>query len=117
MEDDILKKNLFIRIIITIVFALIIYYFMLPPINLHAFSFYMYLIMVLSFYLIISIPSLFSNLITTKFGHTKFNFNLENKSMKYLFLLVVLIIPVILLVNFVFSPVFNSKSYYERITI
>lgn len=112
-----MKKNLFIRIICTIVFALILYYFMLPPINLHAFSFYMYLIMVLSFYLIISIPSLFSNLITTKFGHTKFKFNLENKSMKYLFLVIVLIIPVILLVNFILSPVFNSKSYYERITI
>ena len=69
-----MKKNLFIRIICTIVFVLILYYFMLPPINLHAFSFYMYLILVLSFYLIISIPSLFSNLITTKFGHTKIKF-------------------------------------------
>ena len=112
-----MKKNLFIRIISTFVFSLILYYFMLPPINLHAFSFYMYLIMVIAFYLVISIPSLFSNIITSRRGHINFNIKFENKSIKYLFLIVVLIIPVILLVNFILSPVFNSKTYYERINI
>ena len=110
-----MKKNLFIRIIATVFFALILYYFMLPPINLHAFSFYMYLIMVLGFYLVISIPSLFANVITSKVRSVHLNF--ENKGVKYLFLVVVGIIPVILFVNFVLSPVFNSKKYYERINV
>ena len=73
-----MRKNLFFRIIFTILFALILYYFMLPPINLHAFSFYMYLILVLSFYLVISIPSLFVNVITNKTRHIR----IESKNIK-----------------------------------
>lgn len=107
-----MKKSLFMRIISTIIFALVIYYFMLPPINLQAFPFYVYLILVALFYLTISIPSLFVSVFTNR-GH----FHVESKSIKYGFITVLLIIPVILLVNFVLSPIFNSKAYYNRITI
>lgn len=107
-----MKKNLFIRIISTLLFALIVYYFMLPPINLHAFSFYMYLILVALFYLTISVPSLFVSVFTNRR-----HLHVESKTIKYGFLAILLIIPVILLVNFVLSPIFNSKAYYSRITI
>lgn len=107
-----MKKSLFMRIISTIVFALIIYYFMLPPINLHAFSFYVYLILVSLFYLTISIPSLFVSVFTNR-GR----FHIESKTVKYGFMVILLIVPVILLVNFILSPIFNSKAYYNRITI
>ena len=112
LEDDMMKKNLFIRIISTILFALIVYYFMLPPINLHAFSFYAYLILVAIFYLTISVPSLFVSVFTNRR-----HLHVESKTIKYGFLAILLIIPVILLVNFVLSPIFNSKAYYSRITI
>lgn len=107
-----MKKNLFIRIISTVLFALIVYYFMLPPINLHAFSFYAYLILVILFYLTISIPSLFVNAFTRR-GHL----HIESKTIKYGFITVLLIIPVILIINFILSPLFNAKTYYNRITI
>ena len=107
-----MKKNLFIRIIITVLFALIVYYFVLPPINLHAFSFYVYLILVALFYLTISIPSLFVSVFTNRR-----HLHVESKTIKYGFLAILLIIPVILLVNFALSPIFNSKAYYSRITI
>lgn len=107
-----MKNNLFIRIILTFIFALIVYYFMLPPINLHALSFYMYLIIISSFYIIISIPNLFINLLI---NHNRLK--VENKSIKYLSLLIISIIPIILLVNIVCSPIFNSNSYYSRILI
>lgn len=107
-----MKKGLFMRIISTLIFAILIYYFMLPPINLHAFSFYFYLILVTLFYLTISIPSLFISTFTNK-RHVR----IESKAVKYGFVVVALVIPVILLINFILSPVFNSKSYYSRITI
>ena len=40
------KKDLFIKIIMVLVFALILYYFYLPPINYHDFNFWFYLFMV-----------------------------------------------------------------------
>ena len=106
-----MKKN-FINILITVFIGLILYYFMLPPINLHAFSFYVYLILVAIFYLTISIPSLFVSVFTNRR-----HLHVESKTIKYGFMVILLIIPVILLVNFVLSPIFNSKAYYSRITI
>lgn len=108
-----MRKGLFIRIISTIVFALLLFYFMLPPINLHAFSFYIYLILVVLFYLTISTPSLLIN----TFSKRKKYVHIESKAIKYGFIGVVLIIPMIFIINFVLSPVFNSKAYYNRITI
>ena len=108
-------KNLIKRIILTIVFALIWYYIVLPPINLHAFSFYLYLIFVMLFFILISMPEVFINMFkTTK---TLKVVKIENKVIKNMFFVVVGIIPLIIVINFILSPVFNSKAYYNRITI
>lgn len=107
-----MKNSSFIRIVLTLIFALIVYYFMLPPINLHALSFYMYFIIISLFYIIISLPNSFINLFV---NHNRVK--IENKIIKYLLLLIISIIPIILLVNFVCSPIFNSTSYYSRISI
>ena len=106
-----MRKNLFIRIIFTVLFALILYYFMLPPINLHAFSFYMYIILVVVFYMFMSFPNMIM------FSLKRRNIHIEFNGLKYVIMGVALVIPAILLVNFFFSPVFNSKAYYNRITI
>ena len=47
-------RKYFISIIFTILFALIIYYFMLPPINLTSFSFWIYLMLVVGFYTLVA---------------------------------------------------------------
>jgi len=114
-----MKKSLVFRIISTIVFALLLYYFMLPPINLHAPSFYSFIITVFIFYLVISIPSLFEKL-SNSFSGKKMvvvkGLDLDKK-IKYGFYLIVASFLSIILINIVLSPVFNSKSYYNRIFI
>lgn len=109
-----MKKNLIIRISLTILFALFLYYFMLPPINLHSIIFYVYCISIYMFYLIISLPNLFIDF--TKKIYTR-NYNFRNKGMLYGFIIAFSIIPIILVINFFLSPVFNSKAYYNRIKI
>ena len=61
-----MRGSLLKRILLTILFALVVYYFTLPPINLHAFSFYIYLIFVMLFFIAISIPDVISSLLKTK---------------------------------------------------
>ena len=110
-----MRGSLLKRILLTILFALVVYYFTLPPINLHAFSFYMYLIFVMLFFIAISIPDVISSLFKTK--RMIREVRLENKVIKYMFFCVIGIIPVILIINIFFSPLFHSKAYYERIKI
>ena len=110
-----MRKSLFKRILLTLLFALIWYYFVLPPFNLHAFSFYLYVIFVFMFFIIISIPDTVINLFSTV-KHLK-EVKVENKVIKYMFFCVIGIIPLIIIVNFVLSPVFNSRAYYNRIKI
>lgn len=108
------KKDLFIKIIMVLVFALILYYFYLPPINYHDFNFWFYLFIIFAFYK----------------GLTFFKFNIDNirefiikgrvynlKKKDYSIYIVIGIFLVIVLSNLVVSPLFNSKSYASRITI
>ena len=108
-----MNKGLFKRIIFTILFALLNYYIFLPPINLQAMSFYVFIIYMLLFFVVISIPSILKDLFAGKLK----TLHIESKGIKYLFFGVVLIIPCILLMNFFLGPVFNSKAYYNRISI
>lgn len=110
-----MRKSLIKRIILTVLFALIWYYIVLPPINLHAFSFYLYLIFIMLFFILISIPETITNIFkTTK--HIR-EVKIENKVIKYMFLFTVLIIPFICIMDLVLGPIFNSKAYYNRIKI
>ena len=110
-----MRKSLIKRIILTILFALIWYYIVLPPFNLHAFSFYLYLIFVMIFFILISIPETITNLFkTTK--HIR-EVRIENKVIKYMFIFTVCIVPFICVMDLVLGPIFNSKAYYNRIKI
>ena len=44
------KKKIFIKIILVVVFALIVYYFYLPPINCHDINFWLYMFLIFVFY-------------------------------------------------------------------
>lgn len=109
-----MKKRLSFRIVLTIVFALLVYYFMLPPINLHAFSFYAYLLMVAVFYLFVSIPDMFSSMAHGFIGRGRIE---ADKRFKYIIFSIAGVFGLIILINFVLSPLFNAKSYYNRISI
>ena len=106
-----MKKRLF-NLLITIIFGLLIYYFMLPPINLTAPSFWVFVIMMLVFYFILSCSSLLSvNILSNK--HIKIKDLKISKSIYAVFVIVIGII----IVNIVLSPVFNANSYANRIIV
>lgn len=100
--------------VLTVLIALAMYYVMLPPINIHSMVFWGFLCFIIFIYFVIhSIFSISVTVIKTIRGNNK-SFHLKKFN-------VVMIIPVIIggivLVNFVLSPIFNSKSYYRRISI
>ena len=108
-----MKRNL-ISILITIVIGLILYYFMLPPINVSSLLFWVYIIILLSVYFVISCFSF----IEAKIINRR-QFNLVNKFDKSLIVLysIFTIIALIIIINIICSPLFNSKSYANRITV
>lgn len=97
-------------IIITIVFGLLMYYIFLPPLNIHSFAFWFYVVMLLLVYFISSVIS--------KIEKNKvIVVNEINNPSKVIFGLILLIIFGGIIVNVCVSPIFNSKSYSKRITI
>ncbi len=109
-----MKNRLVFKLLITLLFGLVLYYFMLPPINLHAGAFYTFIIIILLFYFIISISEKFK--VSNNYLDVRNNFNLS-KDLKYIFFGIVGVLGLIILVNLVLSPLFNSKAYYKRITV
>lgn len=108
-----MKKNI-LQGIITLLFAMFIYYFMLPPLNLHAPEFWVFIGLIFCFYFIVwtifkvgSLKTIIIDKKTVKQG------KIGLVVMGSLFIIVGLII----LTNIIFSPMFNAKSYYERIRI
>lgn len=109
-----MKRKLGYRILLTLLFTLVLYYFMLPPINLHSFSLYLFIMLIAVFYLIIGIPDLFSNMAVNFINKRRYE---PDKKVKYIFISIFGVISVIILVNLILSPLFNAKAYYNRISI
>ena len=108
------KKKIFIKIILVVVFALIVYYFYLPPINCHDINFWLYMFLIFVFYKGISFLNYSIDNIKTFIIKGR-SYNLKNKD--YSIYVILGVFLVILLSNVVVSPIFNSKSYANRITI
>ena len=105
------KKIWFIRIIIIIVFAFLLYYLTLPAINLHDPGFYAFLFMILSCYIITSVLSLADGgRVINKLRDLPKNALIVAGSIATVFILIIL-------TNLICSPLFNSKSWANRITI
>ena len=104
------KINL-IRIIITLIFTVILYYVELPALNLTDPSFYVFIFLVLICYLLTGNIKLidFNNIFT----------NVKKLPRKMSFITITLFgcIILIILINIIVSPVFNSNSWASRITI
>ena len=103
--------KLFKKILLFILIVFAYYYFALPPINLHSIEFWIFLIITYVLFVIL-------------FLDLKLIFNYKNRMFKditkkssIIVGIPVVIILLILLVNIIVSPVFNSKSYSKRITI
>lgn len=101
------KRNVVIRILLTLLVTFIIYYFMLPPLNFTSPVFWTFAFIVFAVYMILGIPFTFRNHIVI----SKTNFP------KQLVFIPGAIICALFLINFVLSPLFISSKYASRITI
>ncbi len=104
-----------ISLLITLVVGGLYYYMFYPAINIHNFEFWFFiLVLVIVFYVCYSIfnvgLTLEELLNRKKIISNKFNY------IKYLGF-VPIIILIIIVVNLIFSPVFQSKAYYKRISV
>lgn len=108
-----MKKKNIINLVITIVFALLAYYLFLPPINVTAPGFWAFAFIVFGVYLLLTFISL--SVFASSYGHIT-TLRLS-KGYKVMLSIIPCGILLILIVNFVLSPMFNSKSYASRINI
>lgn len=107
-----MKKNSIIMAVIDIVIILILYYLALPPINLTSPSFWQFIFIILMI-VVVSLTIKDGNRIIIK---RQFNTKLFN-IYKYFFIVIGSLGLIITFVNFVASPLFNAKSFSERITV
>jgi len=105
------NKLTIIRILITLVFAVILYYFQLPALNPKDPSLYAYLLTIAICYLVTSSVNLFDlpNIIT--------NVKKVPKKITYTSGILLIGFTAIILINLIVSPVFNSNSWANRIII
>ena len=103
-----MKKNIIIRILLTIVFALLLFYITIPAINLQSMGFWSYLFMIFVFYQLTTIIDIKDVILLNK--------RLNLKGYKSYFVVIAIFI-VIMLINVFVSPVMDAKGYSQRITI
>lgn len=108
-----MKKNLFIRIIITLVVAFISYYVTLPAFNLHSFGFYTYVVFVIAVFFLTGVIDLKEKVERVfRVGAKK-----KDKGLFYTFLGIFGVYILIIIVNLIYSPIFMSGKYASRINI
>ncbi len=101
-------------LIITIILGFVIFYVTLPAINLNNMGFYTYLF---SLIIIFNIARLSKSDIKVK-NKKLTKINIIGDKIAYISLaLIPIILVLIFLINFICSPVFNAKSYHERIKV
>ena len=108
-----MKKRILISIIVELVIAFILFYVFIPPINIGALEFWVYVITLIVIYYFIAS---FRNLFNTEVKFTKRLSDLPKFTLVTLFLCSSIIVLTVL-TNFIVSPVFNAKSYSRRIIV
>ena len=108
-----MKRNLF-NILITLIIGAVLFYMYLPPINLSSIAFWIFVIVLLVIYGVIST-------INNKISYKAINANGLNinipRNAYYIVYSIAAIIIGIILIDLVCSPMFTAKSYSKRITI
>ena len=108
-----MKKNL-LKMLLCLIVIFVLYYFMLPPINLSDPSFWSF--MFFGFIICTIIWLLFSS--NASFGTIINNKKVQKNRFLYLILgSISIIVGLIIIINIINSPLFNAKSYYNRINV
>lgn len=100
-----MTKNSFKNIIITLIVAMILFYVMIPPINIQSIPFWIYLLINIGVFCILE-----------TIGKIKNKTILDFKFSKKPLIIVVLVLAVIL-VNSFYSPLVNASMYAKRINV
>lgn len=107
-----MKKRIY-SILTTLLIGGILFYFMLPPINLSAPSFWIFLIIMLTIYF--TVYSIYNaKEISDNFKYNKAE---ASKKVGIISISIISVFLLISLINIINSPLFNAKSYYNRIAI
>jgi len=110
-------KKSFKNIIIMLIFAVVLFYLMLPAINLTSPGFWMYIIILLFIYLILNTKMVKSNIVFSQnnlnFTGNPFNFG----KAKYALVAICIIVIGMFVINVICSPLFNASSYANRIEV
>lgn len=100
-------KNI-LSIILTTIFAFIYYYLFLPTLNIHNFSLYLFIIFIILFYYGISI------ILNVKYIIRNYR---KTAKLNYLLFIIPIILLLVMLWNFIESPLFMPSKYANRIEI
>lgn len=101
------------RILITLLATIVLYYFILPPINLQSIDFYYFILLISIVYFLTGIINF--KLIINK--HEFINIKKKSKKLNYCLFGYLGVIILIFIINIIVSPLFNSKSWANRITV
>ncbi len=105
------KKMRIGKVLICILFAFLLYYMMLPAINLKNPEFYGYLFLLTIFSFMINVPW------GIELKNGRMEYKPKTKFLKYFILAVSLFVFVLIFINLINSPLFNSRAYAQRITV
>ena len=113
------KKILCIRILITILVMAILYYFLIPPINISSPDFWFFVVIGIGLFFVTGILKLFDSHQVIKSYMKMMNGDYSKLSLKsyYPYLILPAIILGIIPVNLICSSLFQAKSYANRIDV
>lgn len=110
-----MKKKIFLITIIELVVIFIYYYIALPPINISSSEFWSFIIFALAILIGLITLSNFTGNIRQVFNKRRLTD--YSKTVIVLVGLILIIVVGMSVVNFLCSPIFNAKSYANRITV
>lgn len=107
------NKGLIINSLITLVVAHLYFYLFLPPLNIHAMEFWVFIIIIYLLFLVLNLIS-FVGYATLKGDFKTIKLS---KGFRVMFAIVPILFVFFMVLNIFLSPLFQSKSYASRITI
>lgn len=104
-------KRIGIPVIITLIYAAIVYYFALPALNIHSAGCWIYVISILALYGLLGLIG------DSMAGGIKFGLPVVRKSVKVSFAAAGGLILVMLIILLIGSPMFNAKKYADILKV
>lgn len=105
------------NLVITFLIGFIIYYFTLPAININNLGFWIFLTFIIIIYNVVNSMFELKNITKKIFNSKHIEIKPKSKGALVMWAIIPIIFVAILLINLVCSPVFNAKSYHNRITV